>query len=134
MKRIPIDPAAAESFDLPLFVGDVQRQTFVDLPDTGAEVESSTVRVQLVRFSAGAHTRLHAHATDQVLVVTEGEGLVGTRDVHLVAHPGDVIHVPAGEPHYHGATPDTAMAHLSVLTPGALAIVDDDWTWPGTRG
>jgi quercetin dioxygenase-like cupin family protein len=32
--------------------------------------------------------------------------------------------VPAGEPHWHGATPQTAMAHLAIGRPGETAIVD----------
>ena len=29
--------------------------------------------------------------------------------------PGDVVWCPAGEKHWHGATPSTAMTHIAVL-------------------
>ena len=29
-------------------------------------------------------------------------------------HPGDVVWIPPGEKHWHGAAPDTAMTHIAV--------------------
>ena len=40
----------------------------------------SRLRVNLVRFAPGAHTAWHRHANGQTLHVTDGIGLVGTRD------------------------------------------------------
>ena len=42
--------------------------------------EPSRMSVALVRFTPGAHTNWHSHAVGQTLHVTEGVGLVGTRD------------------------------------------------------
>ena len=37
---------------------------------------------------------------------------------------GDVVWIPAGERHWHGAAPDTFMSHL------AISIGDHDWQEP----
>ena len=42
--------------------------------------EPSRMTVALVRFTPGARTNWHSHAVGQTLHVTEGVGLVGTRD------------------------------------------------------
>lgn len=133
MKRMRMSAEERIPFVHPIFEGgEVQRQTFVGTASEEPEIESSTVRVQLVAFEPGARTRLHVHTTDQVLVVTEGTGYVGTQDRFEVIQEGDVIHIDAGEPHYHGATQDHAMAHLSILTPGSSIIVDHEHHWPPT--
>ena len=65
----------------------------------------------------------------QTLYVTEGRGLVQVRGEQAVEmHAGDVVHAPDGEEHWHGATPDDFMTHLSI-TEGAPhwgAHVSDD--------
>lgn len=50
----------------------------------------SRMVVGLVRFTPGARTNWHSHAVGQTLHVTEGVGLVGTRD-------GAVVRVRAGD-------------------------------------
>ena len=75
----------------------------------------SRLRVNLVRFSPGAHTAWHRHANGQTLHVVDGVGLVGTRDGQvIVMQPGDTVHTPPGEWHWHGAAPDHFMAHLAM--------------------
>jgi quercetin dioxygenase-like cupin family protein len=73
------------------------------------------VRVGAVRFTPGSRTTWHSHAVGQTLYVTEGEGLVQSRggDIEEI-RPGDVIVTPADEWHWHGATPDHFMTHLSI--------------------
>jgi quercetin dioxygenase-like cupin family protein len=75
----------------------------------------SRLRVNLVRFAPGAHTAWHRHANGQTLHVTDGVGLVGTRDgTVIVMKPGDTVHTPPGEWHWHGAVPEHFMAHLAI--------------------
>lgn len=77
--------------------------------------EPSRVRVNAVHFVPGARTAWHSHALGQTLYVTEGEGLVQSRGEDVIhIHAGDIIHTPADEWHWHGATPSTFMAHLSI--------------------
>jgi quercetin dioxygenase-like cupin family protein len=76
----------------------------------------SRMTVALVRFTPGARTNWHSHAVGQTLHVTEGVGLVGTRDGQVVrARAGDTVVCPPGEEHWHGAAADTFMSHLALL-------------------
>jgi quercetin dioxygenase-like cupin family protein len=91
------------------FTGDV----WFDVIASG--VEPSRIRVNVVRFSPGARTAWHAHAVGQTLYVVDGVGLVQSRG-ESVTHmrPGDVVHTPPGEWHWHGAAPDHFMTHLAM--------------------
>ena len=78
--------------------------------------ESSRMIVSLVRFTPGARTNWHSHAVGQTLHVTDGIGLVATRDGTVIQmRPGDTIYTPPGEEHWHGATTDNMMCHLAML-------------------
>ena len=65
----------------------------------------------VVHFSAGARTHWHG----QLLYGVSGRGRVRSRGGpgHTLT-PGDVVHIPPGEWHYHGGGPDSPMAHVSV--------------------
>jgi quercetin dioxygenase-like cupin family protein len=77
--------------------------------------EPSRARLNLVRFTPGAHTAWHAHAVGQTLHVTEGAGYVQSRGEELIElRPGDTVYTPAGEWHWHGAAPDQFMSHLAL--------------------
>jgi quercetin dioxygenase-like cupin family protein len=82
----------------------------------------SRIRVNRVRFSPGARTAWHRHSLGQTLHVTEGIGLVATRDTVIVMRPGDTVFTPPGEEHWHGALPDHFMTHLAMWE-------DDDVSW-----
>lgn len=95
------------------FTGDV----WIDLIARGED--PSRIRVSCVRFAPGARTAWHSHALGQTLYVTEGTGLVQSRGDNVVKiRPGDVIHTPADEWHWHGAASDHFMTHIS-MTEGA---------------
>jgi len=83
------------------------------------------VMINHVHFAPGARTHWHTHETGQVLVVTAGEGRACTDggEPHVIA-VGDVVWIPAGERHWHGAAPDTFMSHL------AISIGGHDWQEP----
>ena len=78
--------------------------------------EPSRMTVALVRFTPGAHTNWHRHAVGQTLHVTEGVGLVGTREGTVFRiHAGETVLCPPNEEHWHGAAADTFMSHLAML-------------------
>src|SRR4051794_9463050 len=57
----------------------------------------SRMTAVLVRFTPGARTIWHAHDVGQTLHVSEGIGLVGTRDGSVVrARAGDTVVCPPG--------------------------------------
>jgi quercetin dioxygenase-like cupin family protein len=75
----------------------------------------SRIRVNVVRFAPGSRNAWHAHALGQTLHVTDGLGLVQARGGPILEiRPGDTIHTPAGEWHWHGAAPDRFMTHLAM--------------------
>jgi 4-carboxymuconolactone decarboxylase len=68
-----------------------------------------------VTFSPGARSAWHTHPIVQVLVVTEGVGRVQEWGGPVnEMRKGDVIRIPAGVKHWHGAAPDSSMTHLAV--------------------
>ena len=70
----------------------------------------------LVRFTPGARTNWHSHANGQLLLCTDGLGLVGTRDGRTVAlRAGESVWIAAGEDHFHGGTSATMMCHYAIL-------------------
>ncbi len=83
-----------------------------DLSGCGTLTDES----QLVRFTTGARTNWHSHAVGQTLHVTDGIGLVATRDgTDIQMRPGETTHTPHGEEHWHGGTTDNMMCHLAML-------------------
>jgi quercetin dioxygenase-like cupin family protein len=68
-----------------------------------------------VTFEPGARSAWHTHPTGQRLVVVSGQGLTQEWGKRVqVIRPGDVVVCPPGVKHWHGASPTTAMTHLTV--------------------
>jgi quercetin dioxygenase-like cupin family protein len=93
--------------------------------------EPSELEVLAVYFDAGSRTKPHTHSTDQLLVFLEGEGVVADQTVRRRYRSGGMAVVPAGEWHWHGATPGTGTCHLSIRPAGSSAwppeVEMDDW-------
>ena len=71
-----------------------------------------------VAFEAGARTAWHSHPGGQILIVTAGTGRVqqwGGPIEEIQA--GDVVRIPAGQKHWHGASPHASMTHLAITEP-----------------
>ena len=68
-----------------------------------------------VTFEPGARTAWHTHPRGQTLVVTAGRGWVQRwGDAAQTLQPGDVVWIPAGQKHWHGASDTTAMTHIAI--------------------
>lgn len=68
-----------------------------------------------VTFEPGARTAWHTHPLGQTLVVTAGAGRVQRwGDPVQAIGPGDVVWIPPGQKHWHGAAPTTAMTHIAI--------------------
>lgn len=117
MHVIHHDPARAERTTAPIFRGEVYRDGLV------GEAQTHQIHLGVVRFAAGGRNVFHTHTYDQVLYVTEGEGIVATEQEEHTIRAGDVAVIPAGERHWHGATERTGMTHLAIGTPGTTEIV-----------
>jgi len=93
-----------------MFTGDVYFDVIAP-----PQAEPSRMRVNIVRFTPGAHTAWHTHAVGQTLHVVEGRGLIQSRGGEIVEIlPGQTIYTPPGEWHWHGATPTDFMSHLAM--------------------
>ena len=108
MSEVPSEEATSD-----LFKGKVTRQPLIN-----AEM-SGQFRANLVSFNPGARNVFHSHTNDQVLYVTEGKGIVATKEEEHAVMPGTIILIPAGELHWHGAVPDSSFAHIAFSIPGA---------------
>lgn len=68
-----------------------------------------------VSFAPGARTNWHTHPRGQLIIITEGTGRVQQwGGPMLEVHVGDVVWFPPHVKHWHGATPNTAMTHISL--------------------
>jgi quercetin dioxygenase-like cupin family protein len=72
----------------------------------------------LTTFGIGGRLNWHTHDSEQILYVTEGRGIVATKEKEYVITPGTIVYIPAGENHWHGACEDSAMTHLNVQKAG----------------
>ena len=76
-----------------------------------------------VTFAPGCRNNWHIHQAEkgggQILVCVAGRGFYqewGKTPICMTA--GDVINIPAGVKHWHGAAPDSWFSHLAVEVPG----------------
>lgn len=70
----------------------------------------------LVTFEPGARTAWHTHPLGQILIVTAGTGRVQRwGDPVEEIHQGDVVWIPPGQKHWHGAAPNSSMAHIALV-------------------
>lgn len=75
----------------------------------------SRVSVGVVTFEPGARSAWHTHPLGQTLVVTSGVGRVQRWGMPAEEiRPGDVVWIPPGQKHWHGAAPTTGMSHLAI--------------------
>ncbi len=70
----------------------------------------------LVTFEPGARTAWHSHPLGQTLIATSGVGRVQRwGDPVDEIRAGDVVWIPPGQKHWHGASPTTGMAHIAIV-------------------
>ena len=108
------------------FTGDSFLRNLVTDPECAVGVHNVT-------FEPGCRNNWHIHHADtgggQILLVTAGRGYYqewGAEPVEL--HPGDVVNVPAGVKHWHGAAPDSWFTHIAIAVPGEG--LDNEWLEP----
>ena len=126
MKKPEIDPIFALGEENPFgqyFVG----QSYLKMLCTEG------VSIGNVTFEPGCRNNWHIHHAQkgggQILLCTAGRGWYqewGKPAQQL--HPGDVVKIPAGVKHWHGAAKDSWFAHLSVEVPGEET--SNEWLEP----
>jgi quercetin dioxygenase-like cupin family protein len=121
MKVVKPNEVPAENANSPLFTGgDVTRQPLV------TPAMSNDFNLSIVNFSPGARNKLHTHSSDQVLFVTAGEGIIATETVDEVIKVGDIVHIPAEEKHWHGATKHSHFSHIALTAKGSKTTQFED--------
>jgi quercetin dioxygenase-like cupin family protein len=114
MRVVKIDEVKKEAVSSPLFTGiDVTRQDL--LPD------SREFTVAVVNFGKGVRNKFHVHDSEQILIVTSGKGVIVTEREKKEITAGEVVIIPAGEKHWHGATEDSEFSHIFVYRSGSQA-------------
>lgn len=81
--------------------------------------DSENYRCNVVNFRKGATTGWHTHDCDQLLIITAGRGWIATEQEEREIEVGDVVHIKAGERHWHGAGIESAMSHITVTAAGS---------------
>jgi quercetin dioxygenase-like cupin family protein len=101
-----------------IFSGNVDGFTAV-----GGE-HSRDLRLSEYHFKSGARNRWHIHTTDQILICTDGDGIIATDAEQHDLTSGVIVLIPANTRHWHGAKPGKNMTHWSILGPADTQIVD----------
>ena len=100
----PALPAAANNF-----TGSARVETLFEALDPSDASGGS------VTFEAGARSAWHSHPRGQILIVTAGTGRVQRwGDPIEEIRQGDVVRIPAGQKHWHGASPQASMTHIAI--------------------
>ena len=91
------------------FTGTVWQDPIIEAP------QPARLRATVVSFDPGARTAWHTHPLGQTLFVTAGCGRAQTWGGAVqVIRAGDVIWIPPGEKHWHGAGPAMSMTHIAM--------------------
>lgn len=98
-----------------------------------APLSTEQVGIFNVTFELGCRNNWHIHhATSgggQILVCVGGRGFYqewGKEAQEL--HPGDVVNIPVGVKHWHGAASDSWFSHLAIEVPGENC--SNEWLEP----
>lgn len=102
-----------------------------------APVSTSQVGIFNVTFEPGCRNNWHIHHAasggGQILLCIAGRGYYqewGKTAREL--HPGDVVNIPAGVKHWHGAAKDSWFSHLAVEVPAVNG--SNEWLEPVDDG
>jgi len=106
MSEVPKEPNVTKLFTGP----NVTRQSL--LP------ESKDLRIGIINFGKGIRNKFHSHDGDQVLIITAGTGTVATEGAKKTVTVGDIVLIPAGEKHWHGANEDSEFSHIVISKAG----------------
>lgn len=91
----------------------------------------SRLSVGSVNFQPGARSAWHTHPAGQILIVTAGLGWVQEEGGPVQEmRPGDVVWIPPGVKHWHGASATNGVTHLAIQE--AVDGRNVDWMEPVT--
>lgn len=77
--------------------------------------ETGNYSIGNVTFEPGCRNNWHTHPAGQILLVTDGEGYYQERDKPAKSlTKGDVVVIPSGIEHWHGATKNSSLTHIAI--------------------
>ena len=102
---------------------DAYKQYFVGRSYLNPLTDAGTVQMANVTFEPGCRNNWHIHKADkgggQILLCTSGRGWYKEWDKPArTLKAGDVVTIPAGVKHWHGAAADSWFSHVAVEVPG----------------
>lgn len=102
-----------------------------------APLSASQVGIFNVTFEPGCRNNWHIHRATkgggQILVCVNGRGWYQEWGKEAIAlNPGDVVNIPVGVKHWHGAAKDSWFSHLAVEVPGENTA--NEWLEPVDSG
>jgi quercetin dioxygenase-like cupin family protein len=112
----------------------------VGMTDISGTIKSDGQNIYHVSFKNGARTKLHAHNGDQILYATAGIGSLeifskkGSKRKYFAIKrvqkvkllPGNIVFIPRGVLHTHGATGKKTFSHIAF---NILAIKEFKTVW-----
>ena len=113
--RLPSPPFTGEAYLQPM----IQRDTVFNFPATNN-----------ITFAPGAHSTWHRHG-GMVVLVTGGVGLYQEEGKPAqILRKGDVLQIPAGVRHWHGATKDNWFSQIVIYDAAwrSETMADEDTT------
>lgn len=126
MEKKNIHEIKADSDMAKYFQGKVQIKKII------TELLTKDFEIYLIIFEDGARTKLHYHEFEQVLIATEGKGIVVLQtginqtgdnigvikmdEIHYL-NEGDFVCIPPFKWHWHGAQNDGKFSHYQIKKP-----------------
>ena len=98
-----------------------------------APLSTEQIGISNVTFEPGCRNNWHVHNASkgggQILLCTGGRGWYQEwGQLARELHAGDVVNIPVGVKHWHGAAKDSWFAHVAITVPGED--VSNDWLEP----
>lgn len=127
MRVIPDRSATTFLADPSRFTGRVWRTDYL------APQDREHLAGSRFHYEPGARSHWHVHEHEQAIVGVFGSGIVAWEGLAapVALGPGDWWHVEPGVPHWHGATPTSAFAHLAITAGGTTTwlheVAEDDY-------
>ncbi len=98
-----------------------------------APISTTQVGIYNVTFEPGCRNNWHIHHASkgggQILLCLAGQGYYQEegKEAQLL-NPGDVVNIPTGVKHWHGATKNSWFSHLAIEVPGEET--SNEWCEP----
>lgn len=95
----------------PLFIGEVAVQALI------TQEMGETFLSSLRHWAPGARAKFH---------ITEGRGMITSEKETAAVGIGEIVFIPTGEKHWHGATKDSSFAYIDIRARDSITTQIED--------